>query len=265
MVQNVKKIGKQRYRETFGRYYEDFVIGDVYEHRPGRTITETDNTWFTLLTMNTHPLHFDAEYAKASEFGKRLVASPLTVSLMVGMSVTDTSQKAIANLGWTDIQLTSPVFIGDTLYSESEVLDKRESKSRPTAGIAEGALKHAIRYSQERSAFGKPICQHQAIQMKLAEMVTRVEGAKHLINAAADKFDRKERCDLEAAMAKLAGSEAGVYCAQEAMRIFGGYSLSVEYEIERYYRDCMLMVIGEGTNEILRQIIAKQLIERNKI
>ena len=135
MVQNVKKIGKQRYRETFGRYYEDFVIGDVYEHRPGRTITETDNTWFTLLTMNTHPLHFDAEDAKASEFGKRLVASPLTVSLMVGMSVTDTSQKAIANLGWTDIQLTSPVFIGDTLYSESEVLDKRESKSRPTAGI----------------------------------------------------------------------------------------------------------------------------------
>ena len=135
MVQNVKKIGKQRYRETFGRYYEDFVIGDVYEHRPGRTITETDNTWFTLLTMNTHPLHFDAEYAKASEFGKRLVASPLTVSLMVGMSVTDTSQKAIANLGWTDIQLTSPVFIGDTLYSESEVLDTRESKSRPTAGI----------------------------------------------------------------------------------------------------------------------------------
>ena len=133
------------------------------------------------------------------------------------------------------------------------------------AGIAEGALKHAIRSSQERSAFGKPSCQHQAIQMKLAEMVTRVEGAKHLINAAADKFDRKERCDLEAAMAKLAGSEAGVYCAQEAMRIFGGYSLSVEYEIERYYRDCMLMVIGEGTNEILRQIIAKQLIERNKI
>lgn len=133
------------------------------------------------------------------------------------------------------------------------------------AGIAEGALKHAIRYAQERSAFGKPICQHQAIQMKLAEMVTRVEAAKHLITAAADKFDRKERCDLEAAMAKLAGSEAGVYCAQEAMRIFGGYSLSVEYEIERYYRDCMLMVIGEGTNEILRQIIAKQLIERNKI
>lgn len=133
------------------------------------------------------------------------------------------------------------------------------------AGIAEGALMHALRYAQERSAFGKPICQHQAIQLKLAEMVTRTEGAKHLIKAAALKYDRNERCDLEAAMAKLAGSEAGVFCAQEAMRIFGGYSLSVEYEIERYYRDCMLMVIGEGTNEILRQVIAKQLIERHRI
>jgi acyl dehydratase len=135
MVQNVKTVGPQRYRENFGRYYEDFVIGDVYEHRPGRTISEADNTWFTLLTMNTHPLHFDAEYAKATEFGKCLVASPLTVALMVGMSVTDTSQKAIANLGWTDIVLSKPVYAGDTLYSESEVLDKRESKSRPTAGI----------------------------------------------------------------------------------------------------------------------------------
>jgi alkylation response protein AidB-like acyl-CoA dehydrogenase len=133
------------------------------------------------------------------------------------------------------------------------------------AGIAEGALMHALRYSQERSAFGKPICQHQAIQYKLAEMVTRTESAKHLIEAAAHKYDKGERCDLEAAMAKLAGSEAGVFCAQEAMRIFGGYSLSTEYEIERYYRDCMLMVIGEGTNEILRQVIAKQLVERHRV
>ena len=106
------------------------------------------------------------------------------------------------------------------------------------AGIAEGALKLALRYAQERSAFGKPIWQHQAIQLKLADMVTQVEGAKRLIEAAARKYDRGERCDLEAAMAKLAGSEAGVFCAQEAMRIFGGYSYSVEYEIERYYRDC---------------------------
>jgi len=132
-------------------------------------------------------------------------------------------------------------------------------------GIAEGALKHSLRYAQERSAFGKPIWQHQAVQLKLADMVTQVEGAKRLIEQAARKFDRGERCDLEAAMAKLAGSEAGAFCAQEGMRIFGGYSYSVEYDIERYYRDAMLMCIGEGTNEILRQVIAKQLIDRYRI
>ncbi len=133
------------------------------------------------------------------------------------------------------------------------------------AGIAEGSLKMALRYAQERSAFGKPIWEHQAIQLKLADMATQVEGSKKLIESAARMYDRGERCDLEAAMAKLAGSEAGVFCSQEAMRIFGGYSLSVEYEIERFYRDSMLMVIGEGTNEILRQVIAKQLIGRYKI
>ena len=135
MVQTAKQVGENRYRETFGRCFEDFNIGDVYEHRPGRSITETDNTWFTLLTMNTHPMHFDEEYAKASEFGKCIVCSPLTVALMVGMSVSDVSQKAIANLGWTDIVLTHPLFAGDTLYAASEVTGKRESTSRPGAGI----------------------------------------------------------------------------------------------------------------------------------
>jgi len=129
------KVAPNRYRESFGRYYEDFVVGDIYEHRPGRTISEADNTWFTLLTMNTHPLHFDVEYGKASEFGRCLVASPLTLAILVGMSVTDVSQKAIANLGWKEIRMTAPVFPGDTLYAESEVLDKRESNSRPTAGV----------------------------------------------------------------------------------------------------------------------------------
>ena len=135
MVQTSKQLGGQRYRESFGRSYEDFAVGDVYEHRPGRTITQADNTWFTLLTMNTHPLHFDEEYAKATEFGRCLVASPLTVAMLVGMSVTDVSQKAIANLGWREIRLPAPVFAGDTLYAESEVLEKRESKSRPEAGL----------------------------------------------------------------------------------------------------------------------------------
>ena len=135
MVKGIKDIGNNRYRETFGRYFEDFEIGHIYEHRPGRTITQSDNTWFTLLTMNTHPLHFDEEYGKATEFGKTLVNSTFTVAVMVGMSVSDVSQKAIANLGWTDIVLPHPLFVGDTLYAESEVLEKRLSESRENCGI----------------------------------------------------------------------------------------------------------------------------------
>lgn len=135
MRDGVIQVGPNRYRETFGRYYEDFKVGDIYEHRPGRTITDADNVWFTLLTMNTHPAHFDYEYAKKTEFEKPLVCSPFTVALMVGMSVSDVSQKAVANLGWSDIKLTHPLFPGDTLYAESEVLDKRESKSRPEQGV----------------------------------------------------------------------------------------------------------------------------------
>jgi len=135
MVQTRREIAPQRYRESFGRYFEDFVVGDVYEHRPGRTITQTDNIWFTLLTMNTHPMHFDEEFAKHSEFGRCIVCSPFTVALMVGMSVTDVSQKAIANLGWGDIRMTHPLFAGDTLYAHSEVLGKSDSASRPNAGI----------------------------------------------------------------------------------------------------------------------------------
>ena len=135
MTQTSKTVGPQRFRESFGRYFEDFNVGDTYEHRPGRTVTQQDNIWFTLLTMNTHPLHFDEEYGKASEFGRCVVCSPLTVALLVGMSVSDVSQKAIANMGWRDIKMTAPVFAGDTLYAESQVLDKRESKSRPTAGL----------------------------------------------------------------------------------------------------------------------------------
>jgi len=135
MVAEVKEVGLNRYRESYGRYLEDFKVGDVYEHRPGRTITESDNTWFTLITMNQHPLHFDAAYAAKGEFKKPLVNSLLTLSIVAGMSVSDVSQKAIANLGWDKIKLTAPVFVGDTLYAESEVLEVRESKSRPTQGI----------------------------------------------------------------------------------------------------------------------------------
>ena len=130
-----KEVGPNRYRESFGRHFEDFKVGDVYEHRPGRTISEADNTWFTLLTMNQHPLHFDAAYAAKTEFGRPLVNSCLTLAMVTGMSVSDLSQKAVANLGWDKVRLTAPVFAGDTIYAESEVLEVRESKSRPTQGV----------------------------------------------------------------------------------------------------------------------------------
>ena len=124
-----------------GRYYEDFTIGETYRHWPGRTITAADNTWFTLLTMNQHPIHFDEEYAKGTEFGKPLVNSTLTLAIVVGMSVADVSQNAVANLGWTDIRMPAPVFNGDTLYAESTVLEKRASKSRPAQGIVSVATR----------------------------------------------------------------------------------------------------------------------------
>ncbi|MEZ5486436.1 MAG: acyl-CoA dehydrogenase family protein [Steroidobacteraceae bacterium] len=133
------------------------------------------------------------------------------------------------------------------------------------AGIAAGALRDALRYAQERQTFGKPIAQHQAIQLKLADMATRVEAAKLLIDQAARKYDTGQRCDLEAGMAKLFASEAGVENSLEAMRIFGGYSYSTDFDVERYYRDAPLMCIGEGTNEMQRIIIARQLLERHPL
>ena len=135
MVAIAREVMPGRWRASAGRYFEDFTVGEVYEHRPGRTIGEADNTWFTLLTMNQHPLHFDEAYAAKSEFGRPVVNSCLTLSIVAGMSVADVSQQAIANLGWNDIRLTAPVFVGDTIYAESEVLAKRESKSRPTQGV----------------------------------------------------------------------------------------------------------------------------------
>jgi itaconyl-CoA hydratase len=137
MVQNSKEVGPHRYRETFGRYLEDFALGDTYEHRPGKTVLESDNHLFTLLTLNTHPLHFDREYGAATEFGQNLVNSTYTLALLIGMSVSDLSQKTIANLGMDEVKFTAPVFAGDTLYAESEVIAKRESASRPGQGIVE--------------------------------------------------------------------------------------------------------------------------------
>jgi acyl dehydratase len=117
-----------------GRVYEDFEVGAVIEHPLGRTVLAADNVWFTLLTVNPNPIHFDAHYAAQTEFGKPLVDSTFTLALVTGLSVADMSQNAI-NLGWDEVRLPAPVFEGDTIYAQSEVLSKRESKSRPHMGI----------------------------------------------------------------------------------------------------------------------------------
>ena len=118
-----------------GRYLEDFHVGDRYRHSHGRTISEADNTWFTLLTNNTHDIHYNADYASRTEFGRPLVVSPLTLAIVTGLSVEDVSRNAVANLGWEDVRLSAPVFAGDTLYAETEVLEVRESRSRPGQGV----------------------------------------------------------------------------------------------------------------------------------
>ena len=118
-----------------GRFFEDFTVGDVFRSRLGRTITETDNIWFTCLTLNTNQIHFNVPYAERTQFGKPLVNSTFTLALITGMTVPDTSENAAANLEWTDIKLPKPVFAGDTLWAESEILELRESRSNPKVGI----------------------------------------------------------------------------------------------------------------------------------
>jgi len=122
-------------QEWRGRFLEDFAVGDTYRSRLGRTINEADNTWFTLLTMNTNQMHFNREFAAQTEFKAPLVVSTLTLAIVLGLSVSDTSENAVANLGWSEIRLPSPVFAGDTLWAESEILAVRESRSRPSCGI----------------------------------------------------------------------------------------------------------------------------------
>src|SRR4029077_3827083 len=118
-----------------GRYLEDFAVGEVYRHAHGRTVTDTDNTWFTLLTNNSHQIHTNADYAAKTEFGRPLVVSTLTLAIVTGLSVPDVSQNAVANLGWDNVRLVAPVFAGDTLYASSEVVDVRASRSRPGQGV----------------------------------------------------------------------------------------------------------------------------------
>ncbi|MGN6188576.1 MAG: acyl-CoA dehydrogenase family protein, partial [Conexibacter sp.] len=189
----------------------------------------------------------------------------------------------IKKLGYKGVESTELVFDGyrcpaeNILGGEEAGLNKgfpqmmdalelgRVNVAARGVGIAQRALELALRYSQERKTFGKPIAQHQAIQFKLADMATQVDAARLLTNRAARMKDAGERSDIEAGMAKLFASEAGRFCVEEAFRIHGGYGYSKEYEIERLYRDAPLLLIGEGTSEIQKMVIGRKLLERHKI
>lgn len=153
-----------------GRFFEDFEVGDVYRHPLGRTISEADNTWFTLLTMNTNQSHFNSVYASGSEFGRPIVVSTLTLAIAVGQSVTDLTQNAFANLGWNDIRLTAPVFAGDTIWSTSVVLAKRASASRPHAGIVTVATRTVNQDDVQVCSFERTFCVYRRGQVREAAL-----------------------------------------------------------------------------------------------
>jgi alkylation response protein AidB-like acyl-CoA dehydrogenase len=196
-----------------------------------------------------------------------------------GLKVPDKIKK----LGYKGVESTELVFDGYHVPAENILGGEQEGLNRGFAqmmdalevgrvnvaargvGIAQRALELALRYSQERKTFGKPIAEHQAIQFKLADMATQVDAARLLTLRAARLKDAGERSDLEAGMAKLFASEAGRFCVEESFRIHGGYGYSKEYEIERLYRDAPLLLIGEGTSEIQRMVIGRKLLQRNKI
>ena len=204
--------------------------------------------------------------------GMSLFIAPKGEGFTVGRKLEKLGYKSIdtAELIFRDYRVPAECLIGGVegqgFYQVSRGLELgRINVAARGTGIAEGALQLATAYAQTRKTFGKPICEHQAIQLKLAEMATRAQAARLLTLDAAAAFDRSERCDLEAGMAKYFASEAALENSIESMRIHGAYGYSKEYDIERLYRDAPLTVIGEGTNEIQRVIIAKQWLKRNPV
>jgi alkylation response protein AidB-like acyl-CoA dehydrogenase len=202
--------------------------------------------------------------------GMSLFIAPKGPGFTVGKKFEKLGYKAIdsAELVFEDYRIPAASLIGGVegqgFFQATGGLELgRINVAARGVGLAEGALRLATEYAQLRQTMGKPIADHQAIQLKLGEMVTRARAARLLTMDAAEAYDRGERCDMEAGMAKFFASEAAVRNAEEGMRIYGGYAYSKEYEIERYYRDALLMCIGEGTNEMQRMIIAKQWVKRN--
>ncbi|WP_041594407.1 MaoC/PaaZ C-terminal domain-containing protein [Mycoplasmoides gallisepticum] len=160
-MRRYKKVGENRYRETTGLYYEDFNVGDVFEHRPGRTVLDVDNVWFTLLTLNPQQVHFDQHYADKTEWKKLLVDSTFTLALVTEMSVNSISGKVVANLGWDKVRLTNPVFAGDMIYAESIIPSKRESKSRPTQEIVAVLTRGINQDNKEVISFKRTVLVHK--------------------------------------------------------------------------------------------------------
>jgi alkylation response protein AidB-like acyl-CoA dehydrogenase len=202
--------------------------------------------------------------------GMSLFIAPKGPGFTTGKKFDKMGYKAIdsAELVFDDYRLSADHLIGGVegqgfLQATGGLELGRINVAARGVGLAEGSLRLATEYAQARQTMGKPIAEHQAIQLKLGEMVTRARAARLLTFDAAEAYDRGERCDMEAGMAKYFASEAAVRNSEEAMRIYGGYSYSKEYEIERYYRDALLMCIGEGTNEMQRMIVAKQWLKRN--
>lgn len=240
--------------------------GDEYVINGSKTwITNAQNGDILLLLVKTDP---DAE---PRHKGMSLFIAEKGKGFSIGQKLKKLGYRAIdsCEINFDDYRVPAANLLGGEegqgFYQTAGGLELgRINVAARGAGIAEGSLNMALDYALERQAFGKPIAKHQAIQLKLADMSTKLEASKRLIESAAHKYDTGQRCDLEASMAKYFATEAGEFCANQAMRIFGGYSYSVEYEIERFYRDAMLMCIGEGTNEIQRLIIAKQLIGRHQ-
>lgn len=169
-INRYKQVAENRYRETSGLYYEDFNVGDVFEHRPGRTILDADNVWFTLLTLNPQQVHFDNEYASKTEWKKLLVDSTFTLALVTGMSVNTISGKVVANLGWDEVRLTHPVFAGDTIYAESTILSKRESKSRPDQGIVTVLTKGFNQNNKEVISFKRTVLVYKKQENKIENL-----------------------------------------------------------------------------------------------
>ncbi|WPL37215.1 MaoC/PaaZ C-terminal domain-containing protein [Malacoplasma iowae] len=169
-INRYKKVAENRYRETSGLYYEDFNVGDVFEHRPGRTVLDADNVWFTLLTLNPQQVHFDNEYASKTEWKKLLVDSTFTLALVTGMSVNTISGKVVANLGWDEVRLTHPVFAGDTIYAESTILFKRESKSRRDQGIVTVLTKGFNQNNKEVISFKRTVLVYKRQENKIKKL-----------------------------------------------------------------------------------------------